>query len=42
MNTFTFLGVHDEDSFTQMKQSNADEVTLRAVLKMSSLCPYFS
>ncbi len=34
--------VYDEDSFTQMKWSNAEEVTLRAVLEMllMYLCPH--
>ncbi len=34
MNTFTFLCVWNEDSFTQMKRSNAHEVILIAVLEM--------
>ncbi len=38
VNTFTFLCVYDEDSFTQIKWWNAHEVTLRAVLEMSFVC----
>ncbi len=34
VNTFTFLCVWYKDRFTQMKRSNAHEVTLRAVLEM--------
>ncbi len=41
VNTFTFLCVWNEDSFTQMKPSNAHEVILRAVLEMFIyLCPH--
>ncbi len=42
VNTFTFLCVWNEDSFTQMKRSNAHEVILIAVLGMlfMYLCPH--
>ncbi len=37
---YVYVCIWYEDSFTQMKLSNADEVTLRAVLEMLFICIY--